>query len=168
MLTALDISHIVPAAVPPFSQRAVLWDIQVKVAVPNVFDLTVAIAPAAGVFPALLLNPSQDYHHLKDARATIPARRVQRPACPSTRAVTPGNMVVLFDDQSKNVQTITPYEIELRLIRPGHPPAVAFATHATDPLDYEAAEVRVLPPAGGPLPAALTPFAGWSIVRFHY
>jgi hypothetical protein len=53
-------------------------------------------------------------------------------------------MVVLFEDQSKNVQTITPHEVEFRLIAPAHPPTVPFASHATDLLDYLAGEVRIV------------------------
>jgi hypothetical protein len=63
-------------------------------------------------------------------------------------------MIVLFDDQSKNLQAISPYEVEFRLIRPGHPPAVAFASHATDLLNYLAGAVRVIAPTP---PAALPP-----------
>jgi hypothetical protein len=50
--------------------------------------------------------------------------------------------MVLFDDQSKNLQAITAYEVEFRLIRPGHPPAVAFANQATDLLNHLAGKVR--------------------------
>jgi hypothetical protein len=55
-------------------------------------------------------------------------------------------MLVLFDDQSKNLQAITPLEVEFRLLRPGPPPKVAFASHVTDLLDYLASEVRVVAP----------------------
>ena len=47
-------------------------------------------------------------------------------------------MFVLFDDQSRNLTSITPYEVEFRLIMPGHPPTVPFASHVTDLLAYQA------------------------------
>jgi hypothetical protein len=129
----------------------------------------VANAPAAGVFPCLLLNPSQDYLHLKDRRAAIQSAGYNGLRAPSTRVVGTGNLVVLFDDQSKNVRTIAPYEVQFRLIRPGHPPAVPFASHTTDPLDHRAGEVRVLaPPPPATLPAALSPFAAWTVVPFNH
>jgi hypothetical protein len=78
-------------------------------------------------------------------------------------------MVVLFDDQSRNVQAITPYEVEFRLLTPGPPPRVPFASHATDLLDYRAGEVRVLaPPGPASLPPALLPFAAWTLVPFNH
>src|SRR5581483_9944387 len=156
-LDGLHLPH--SPGIPPFAQRFVLWDAVLRNPVANVLDLSVANAPAAGVFPSLLLNPSQDYHHLKDRRADIQASGYRGLRAPSTRVHGVGNMVVLFDDQSKNLQTITPYEIEFRLLRPGHPPAVPFASHTTDSLDYLAGEVRILPLlVAAVLPPALATF----------
>ncbi len=72
-------------------------------------------------------------------------------------------MVVLFDDQSGNVASITPYQVEFRLVTPAGMP---FVTHATDQLDYLSGEIRLVAP--GPLPAALSGFAGWSAVAFNH
>jgi hypothetical protein len=170
VLTALDGLHLPHApGIPPFTQKFVLWEVVLRNPVANVFDLSVANAPAAGVFPCLLLNPSQDYYHLKDRRADIQASGYRGLRAPSTRVVGAGNMVVLFDDQSKNLQAITPYEVEFRLIRPGHPPTVTFAGHVTDSLDYLAGEVRVIPPAApAVLSLALLPFVAWTVVRFNH
>jgi hypothetical protein len=58
VLTALDglpLPH--SPGIPPFTQKFVLWDVLLRNAVANVFDLSVANAPAAAVFPCLLLNP---------------------------------------------------------------------------------------------------------------
>jgi hypothetical protein len=137
--------------------------------VTNVFDLSIANAPAAGVFPCLMLNPSQDYHHLKDRRADMQAGGYRGLRAPATRVVGGGNMVVLFDDQSKNLQAITPHEVEFRLITPGAPPRAPFASHVTNLLDYLAGEVRVVaPPAPAALPPALVPFAAWTLVPFNH
>jgi hypothetical protein len=170
VLTALDNLHLAAVPViPPFLQRFVLWDVVLRSPVLNVLDLTVANAPAAGVFPCLLLNPSQDYRHLKDQRAAIQATGYSGLRAPSTRVVGTGNMVVLFDDQSRNVRAITPYEVEFRLLQPGPPPLLPFASHATDRLEYLAGQVRVLPPpAPAVLPAALAPFCAWTVVRFNH
>ena len=123
--------------VPPFFQIFVLWDVVFRTAVANVFDLSMANAPSAGVFPCLLMNPSQDYRHLKDRRAAIQAAGYRDLQAPSTRSSTPGNMVVLFDDQSKNIASITPYGVEFRLITPrvcpspATPPIILTTSQAT-------------------------------------
>jgi hypothetical protein len=166
VLTGLDSLHLSLAPiVPSFQQAFVLWEVVLRKPVATVFDLTVTNAPAAGVFPCLMLNPSQDYWHLKDRRADIQASGYQGLRAPSTRATAPGNMVVLFDDQSGNVASITPYEIEFRLRRPTRVP---FASHATDELDYVAGEVRILPTGVAPLPLALSAYAAWSLVPFNH
>src|SRR5205085_948073 len=127
VLTGLDGLHLPPAlSVPPFQLTFVLWDVVLRNPVGNVFDLTVANAPAAGVFPSLLLNPSQDYWHLKDRRADMQASGYRGLRAPSARTMAPGSMVVLFDDQSANVASITPYEVEFRLVTPA---GAAFANH---------------------------------------
>jgi len=148
VLTALDSLHLPFApGIPPFTQKFVLWDVVLRNPVANVFDLSVANAPAASVFPCLLLNPSQDYYHLKDRRADIQSAGYLGLRAPSTRVVGPGNMIVLFDDQGK----------------------VAFASQATDQLDYLAGEVRIMAPAPpAPLPADLLPFAAWKVVPFNH
>jgi hypothetical protein len=111
VLTGLDSLHLPLApVVPPFLQTFVLWDVVLRNPVANAFDLTVATAPAAGVFPSLMLNPSQDYWHLKDRRADIQASGYLGLRAPSTRVTAPGNMLVLFADQSGNVASITPYD----------------------------------------------------------
>ncbi len=131
---------------------------------PNVFPLT-SHATAAGVFPCLLLNPAQDYWHLKDRRADIQACGYNGLRAPSTRVTVPGNMIVLFDDQSGNLTSITPYEVELRLVTPAGAP---FVSHVLDVLNYQAGEVRILPPALGALPPALAAFAAWTPIAFNH
>lgn len=170
ILTALDSLHLpFSPGMPPFSQKLVLWDVVLKSPVANVFDLTMATAPGAAVFPCLVLNPSQDYHHLKDRRADIQSSGYQGLRAPSTRVVGPGSMIVLFDDQSKNLRVITPYEVEFRLITPGGLPRAAFTSLVTDRLDYLAGEIRIIPPGGhGALPAALAPYVMWTVVPFNH
>jgi hypothetical protein len=168
VLTGLDSQHLVRIPViPPFLQRFVLWHVILKKSIANIFDLSITNASAAGVFPCLLLNPSQDYAHLKDRRAAIQHAGYLGLRAPSTRVTGIGNMVVLFGDQSKNVRAIDPYEVEFRLITQG-PPSAQFANHATDLLDYLAGEVRVLIPASAALPAVLTPFSAWTRVPFNH
>jgi hypothetical protein len=170
VLTGIDSLHLAAVPiVPPFRQRFVLWDVTFRAPVVNVFDLSVANAPAAGVFPCLLLNPSQDYRHLKDRRAAIQAAGYNGLRAPSTRVVGGGTMTVLFDDQSKNIGRITPYEVEFRLVTPARHPTVAFTSHATDLLDYVAGEVRVIaPPPPAALPAPLLAFSAWTLVPFNH
>lgn len=162
-LEELDRLHLTGFAPPPFQRRVVLWAVEFRRPVPDVFDLGVANAPAAGAFPALMLNPSQDYHHLKDRRAHLQSMGYRGLRAPSSRVRGVGHMAVLFDDQSRNVAVVTPYDLDLRLVTP--PPAVPFVSHAADRLDFEAAEVRV---TGAALPPELLPYAAWTRVEFNH
>ena len=77
-------------------------------------------------------------------------------------------MVVLFQDQSQNVQSITPHEVEFRLINAGDPPA-PFTNHATDLLDFAAGEIRVIPgPNPPPLNPSLDAYRAWTRVEFNH
>ena len=101
----LDALHLpFSPGVPLFSATFTLWEIRLKKAIPAVCHLTQASASAVGVFPSLMLNPSQDYEHLKDRRAFIESNGYNGIKAPSSRSVTGGEIVVLFDDQSKNVE----------------------------------------------------------------
>ena len=71
--------------------------------------------------------------------------------------------------RAKTLQAISPYEVEFRLLRPGHPAGVAFANHVTDLLNYRAGEVRVIAPtAPAAVPPALAAFAAWTVVPFNH
>jgi hypothetical protein len=166
VLSGLDSLHLMPVpVVPPFLQTFVPWDVVLRQAVGNVFDLSVANAPAAGAFPCLLLTPSQDYLHLKDRRADVQASGSNGLRAPSTWAPAPGHVVVLFDDQSGNVASITPYDVEFRLLTPAR---ARFTSHATDPLDYLVGEVRVLSTGVVPGSTALRGFGAWCEVSFNH
>jgi RES domain-containing protein len=161
VLTAMDRFHLT-GVLPPFGQTFVLWEIVFKTAIPDVFELSPANAPAMHVFPALLVNPSQDYHHLKDGRAAIEHHGYRGLRAPSSRVKGGGNMVVLFDDQSGNVQSITPSPVEFRLVTAGSP-AVPFTNHATEVLDFTAGEVT-LPGT----PPGMATYANWHRIEFHH
>jgi len=125
--------------VPAFSGTCTLWDIRLKKPVPDVCHLTQASASAVGVFPSLMLNPSQDYEHLKDRRAFIESHGYNGIRAASSRSTTGGEIIVLFDDQSKNVD-LDPYTIEFRLVT--RTPVVPFANHLTELLNFSTGEVR--------------------------
>ncbi len=177
VLPAIDISHVT-GVFPPFQQRFVIWEIMFQNTITGVFELSVVNASSMNVFPTLMLSPAQDYHHLKDRRAAIEHLGYNGLRAPSSRVRGPGHMVVLFADQSKNVQRITPFEVEFRLITSDKPPR-PFANLATDVLDYCAGEVRVGPAgaaasyfgAGSILSSATSAFvgfAGWTQVDFNH
>jgi hypothetical protein len=129
----------------------------------DVADLTVASAPHFGVFPALMTNPSQDYLHMKDRRNHIQALNYNGLRAPSSRSTGGGHICAIFSDQSANVASITPADIELRLIQPpgsGGP----FTIHATQELDFEACEVLGL--AAGTIPAST--HSSWRKVDFNH
>jgi hypothetical protein len=136
----LDALHLpLSGGVPPFAKTFTLWEIRLKKAVPDVCHLTVANASAIGVFPSLLVNPSQDYEHLKERRAFIESNGYNGIRTPSSRSIAGGEMIVLFEDQSKNVD-LQPYTVEFRLVT--SPVATPFVNHLTQVLDFTAGEVR--------------------------
>jgi hypothetical protein len=147
--------------VPPFSASFTLWEIRLKNVIPDVCHLTQAGASAVGVFPSLMLNPSQDYEHLKDRRAFIESNGYNGIKAPSSRSVTSGELVVLFDDQSKNVDLI-PYTVEFRLVT--RAPVMPFSNHLTQVLDFTRGEVQFV----GGMPSGLAGYAGWTTVSFNH
>jgi RES domain-containing protein len=166
-LTGLDVYHITHVF-PAFQEPLVLWEVLFRKDVPDIFELSLANASAMNVYPSLMVNPSHDYEHLKDRRAAIQSQGYQGLRALSSRVRGTGHMVVLFHDQSKNVQSITPYEVEFRLITSAHPPS-PFTNHASDLLDFTAGEVRVVPAPGpqGPHPV-LAGYSDWTRIEFHH
>jgi hypothetical protein len=161
VLTAMDRFHLT-GVLPPFVQTFVLWETFLKIDIPDVFDLALANAPAMQMFPALIVNPSQDYNHLKDGRAAIEHNGYRGLRAPSSRVKGAGNLIVLFDDQSRNVQSIAPYTVEFRLVTAGSP-ALPFTNHATEVLDFTAGEVKL---TGTPL--GIRTYTDWRRIEFHH
>jgi hypothetical protein len=158
----LDALHLpLAGGMPAFSQTVTLWEITLKKDIPNVCHLTPAKASAVGVFPSLMVNPSQDYEHLKDRRAFIEHNGYRGIRAPSSRSTAGGEMVVLFDDQSKNVD-LQPYTAEFRLVTPS--PAAPFANHMTELLDFTAGEMQFV----GPGPPGVAGYANWTRVPFNH
>ena len=151
-----------PAPIPPFQRNSVLWEIQFDSALTDVFDACIPGAPSYfNIFPSLMVNPSQDYDHLKQRRADIQSHGYKGLRAPSSRARRGGNLIILFDDQSSHVHSILPYEVEFRLITVHGAP---FINHAQDLLDFTAGEVR-MPWAQ---PAGSTVFQNWRRVEFNH
>jgi hypothetical protein len=147
--------------VPAFSGIFTLWDIRLKKPVADVCHLTQASASAVGVFPSLMLNPSQDYEHLKDRRALIENSGYNGIRAPSSRSTVGGEIIVLFDDQSKNVD-LEPYTVEFHLVT--RPPVTAFGNHLTELLDFTAGEVRFV----GGKPPGVVGYGNWTTVPFNH
>lgn len=147
--------------VPAFSGTFTLWDIRLKNAIADVCHLTPTSASTVGVFPSLMLNPSQDYEHLKDRRAFIESNGYNGIKAPSSRSISGGEIIVLFDDQSKNVD-LDPYMVEFRLVT--RAPVAPFGKHLTELLDFTAGEVRFV----GGVPPGIAGYANWTPVTFHH
>jgi len=166
VIGALDISHITKD-IPQFQRQFIVWAIVFQKSVPDVYELSPANSGAKNIYPSLMLNPSQDYEHLKKGRAAIQHDRYKGLRAPSCRVRGTGNRVVLFEDQSKNVQSIVPFQVEFRLITSANPP-VPFANHALDLLDFTSGEVRVnLPAAPNPHPV-FGAYQDWTRVDFNH
>jgi len=161
ILRGLDISHHT-GVIPPFQKNFVLWEIMFIQSIANVFDMNVAGAPSYFyIFPALTVNPSQDYEHLKKRRSEIQSQGYKGLRVQSSRARSGGNLIVLFEDQSHNVQTITPYPVEFRLLTPQ---GTSFINHTQDLLDFTAGEVRIT----GALPVGGQAYQQWRRVEFNH
>jgi RES domain-containing protein len=158
----LDALHApLSPGVPLFSAKFTLWEIRLKTGVSDVCHLDASNASAVGVFPSLMLNPSQDYWHLKDRRAFIESNGYNGIQAPSSRSVKGGEIVVLFDDQSPNVN-LNPFTVEFRLVT--RAPVGPFGNHLTEVLDFTAGEVRFV----GGKPGGLAGYAGWTTVSFNH
>ena len=159
IVQAIDELHLPKGLLPPFQKKFVMWEVEFQNAITDVADINLSYS-FFGVFPFLVHNPSQDYHHLKDRRVNIQANGYKGLRAPSARSKRNGSMIVLFNDQSKNVKTITPYEMEFRLICTNGSP---FINHTTDMLDFSAAgEVR----ATGPnIPTGFS--SSWKTIYFN-
>jgi hypothetical protein len=166
-LIGLDVYHITHVF-PPFQRPFVLREIFFRKDVPDIFESSLANASAMNVYPSLMLNPSQEYEHLKNRRAAIQSNGYQGLRAPSSRVRGSGHMIVLFQDQSKNVQSITPYEVEFRLMTSADPPT-PFTNHAVDLLDFTVCEVRaVLAPGLQGTHLALAAYSDWTWVEFNH
>jgi RES domain-containing protein len=167
VIRGIDLSDI-HGVMPPFTQRFVLWEVELTQGVTDICELIAANASAVGIMPSLMTNPSQDYEHLKERRAFLQHTGYRGLLAPSSRVTSPGSMLVLFHDQSSNVSQIRPYEVEFRLITTGRTPG-PFINQATQLLDFTAGEVRINPgPPGATLPATLNSYSYWTRVRFNH
>jgi len=171
ILRGIDTSHITGAA-PPFNKTFILWEVTFSNAIADIFDMMAANAfTQFNIFPSLSLNPSQDYIHLKEKRADIQSTSGYNGIrVPSSRTTKNGNMVVLFDDQSRNLRDIRPYEVEFQLITDSGAP---FSNHANEILHFTSGKVRILPRI---IPGLMTPalpsggniYQNWQTVNFHH
>lgn len=161
VLDGIDHSPVLGAP-PPFQQQFTLWTVSFAQPIKDVVDLTIPGAVSYfRIFPSLTLNPSQDYLHLKQRRAEIQSQGYLGLIVGSSRAINQSNLVVLFQDQSSNVQSITPHEVEFRLVDEHGKP---FHNHATQLLDFTAGEVRFT----GTTPSHGTAFKDWQRVAFNH
>ena len=161
VLLGIDHSPVLGAP-PPFQQQFTLWTVSFDRPIKDVVDLTIPGAVSYfRIFPSLTLNPSQDYLHLKQRRAEIQSQGYLGLIVGSSRAINRGNLVVLFQDQSSNVQSIVPHEVEFRLIDEDGKP---FHNHSTQLLDFTAGEVRFT----GTTPPHSAAFKDWRKVKFNH
>ena len=160
ILRAIDRQHLI-GVLPPFTKNYVLWEITFSRDFNHVFDFNIpGTATFAAVFPSLMLNPSQDYEHLKLKRAEIQALGYDGLRAPSTRCTRRGSMIVLFDDQSANVHAIRPYEVEIALVTAG-PNPTWFNNHVTQILNFAGANFRF---TNKPLPGFTS--SNWQFIQF--
>jgi hypothetical protein len=163
-LQALDLLHLAYAAVPPFRRQFVIWEIEFGNPINGLAEVDPNTAGYFQVYPAMLKNPSQDYEHLKRARAHIQASGYEGIRAPSSRCRQQGVMLALFNDQSRNVASIVPHQVEFSLLQPNGLP---FTNQASHDLDFGAGTVQVLANPN-PLPAALQAYANPQVIRFNH
>jgi RES domain-containing protein len=159
---SLDAMHLINSVVPPFQQQFVLWEVVFQNDIVQVCELSEANAPGLHVIPSLMVNPSQDYKHLKQRRNDIQALGYNGIKAPSSRSKQGGRLIVLFQDQSKNLKDITPFDADFRLIQ-RHPPGGPFTNHATQMLDFFAGHVQI-----SGTPSGKTTYGAFAPVPFHH
>ncbi len=148
---------------PPFDKKFVLWEITFARNIRDVFDMSLSGAPLLyQVFPSLMVNPSQDFDYLKNRRNFIESQGYQGLRAPSSRHRGGENIIALFNDQSNNVQSISPYSVEFRLITDRGLP---FTNHTIDILDFTAGEARI---TGANLPSKSLFGSKWQRVDFNH
>jgi len=156
IVKGLDQSHNVHT-LPPFNHHFVLWEVQLTRSISDCFDLKNNFS-LFSVFPSMMTSPSQDYEHLKNRRAAIQHEGYEGLLASSSRSTNSGNLVVLFNDQSRNIKSIEPFEVQFRLI---NTTGSLFANHATELLDFGRGEVRLI---GHPSGAC----ANWTKIQFNH
>ncbi len=77
-------------------------------------------------------------------------------------------MVVLFNDQSRNVRSITPYYVSFELLKPAPPPLAAFGSHITDELDFLAGSVQLSAMRGASVPGHLHHYSRATRLAFNH
>lgn len=168
-LQKLDLLHFTYSSgastfAPGHTTDVVLWKITFGAALSGIADLSAASAGHFGVYPALMTNPSQDYHHLKDRRAHLQTAKYEGLRAPSSRCTRGGCMVVLFSDVSRRVATIEPVLVRMSLIQGGARP---FSNHATDILDFEQIAVQASP-VGAVVPPWASSYSSRTILPFRH
>jgi hypothetical protein len=141
-LRLLDLHHIASWPIPPFVKSFILWEIGFQRDISAVFDMTQPGASSSRlVYRAFISSPYHDYWHLCQRRAEIEAAGYEGIRVTSARDSSGGNIIVLFNDQSGNVSTITPYELDFRLLTPLGTPFRDIINHE---LDFGRADVSML------------------------
>jgi RES domain-containing protein len=162
VLRGLDELQLYPLVIPPLQRNSILWEIQFDHDLTDLFDACISTAPNYfNIIPSLMVNPSQDYAHLKQKRAEIQSNGYQGMRVPSSRATINGNLIILFNDQSTHVENITPHEVEFRLITQNGRP---FINHTTELLDFTSGEVRM----PYTRPSGTHTYQNWQKVNFNH
>ena len=156
----IDFSELT-GVLPRFEIEFVLWEVRFNQDIENVVDLgSLEAHDYFEIPPFLNLNPSQDFDMLKRKRAEIQAKGYKGMRVPSSRARNHGNLIVLFDDQSRNVHSIIPYRMLIRLVtKEGKP-----FDNIHEFLDSNAGEVKILTTT---LPSNGEAYKNWKRVEFH-
>jgi RES domain len=163
-LQALDTLHQTYALVPPFRKRFVIWEIELAIPINGVAEVNPNTAGYFQIYPAMLKNPSQDYEHLKNARSDIQTMGYGGIRALSSRCQQQGPVLALFANQSWNVASIVPHQVEFSLLQPS---GAAFTNQASHDLDFGAGAVQALANPN-PLPAPLQAYANPQVVKFNH
>lgn len=145
-LATLDVAHSIgTGTVPAITEiETLIWEVTFKVDF-QVEELTSDTASSYGVYPALLLNPSQDYKHLQHRRVHIQSNfKGDGILAPSARCQKHGKILVLYNDVSTHVQDLQQQPHAIRLINEAGKPLLANAL-GTEVPSYTEAQIRKLP-----------------------
>lgn len=164
-LRLLDLHQISSLPVPPFAKKVILWEIELQRDIQGLFDMNQPGASSSRfVYRAFISSPYHDYWHLCQRRAEIEAAGYEGIYVTSARDPTGGNIIVLFNDQSGNVSSITPYELELQLLTSV---GTLFNDAINHDLDFGRAHVSITS-STAPLPSWATSLIGGKILSFNH
>jgi len=138
------------------SDEFILWCMKLKYPIGNIAVINNSTATSFGIYPTFTISPSHDYLHSGAVRDVIQNKGYKGLIAPSSRDVNNnsisinntnmGNIVVLFEDQSKNISSIEPYRIAFKLSQDNNK---SFSDISRQSLNFNTCHIQIKPLSSG-------------------